>query len=30
MAVSLVDAQGKALPDEPANVRSYFMASLPH
>ena len=30
MAVSLVDAQGKDLPTEPANVRSYFMASLPH
>jgi hypothetical protein len=30
MGVSLVDAQGKDLPAEPAIVRSYFMASLPH
>jgi hypothetical protein len=30
MAVSLVDTNGKDLPDEPANVRSFFMASLPH
>jgi hypothetical protein len=30
MAVSLADAQGKASANEPANVRSYFMASLPH
>jgi hypothetical protein len=30
MGVSLVDIQGKDLPAEPSNVRSYFMASLPH
>jgi hypothetical protein len=30
MGVSLVDMQGKDLPPEPSNVRSYFMASLPH
>jgi Alpha/beta hydrolase domain len=30
MAVSLVDSQGKDIPTEPSNVRSYFMASLPH
>jgi hypothetical protein len=30
MAVSLVDTDGKDLPNEPSNVRSYFMASLPH
>jgi hypothetical protein len=30
MAVSLVDTHGKDLPKEPSNVRSYFMASLPH
>jgi Alpha/beta hydrolase domain len=30
MAVGLVDSDGKDLPNEPANVRSFFMASLPH
>jgi hypothetical protein len=30
MAVGLVDARGKDLKNEPANVRSYFIASLPH
>jgi hypothetical protein len=30
MAVGLVDTHGKDLPDEPSNVRSFFMASLPH
>jgi hypothetical protein len=30
MAVGLVDLDGKDLPNEPPNVRSYFMASLPH
>ena len=30
MAVAAVDDAGNDLRDEPANVRSYFMASLPH
>jgi hypothetical protein len=30
MAVGFVDDAGRDLPDEPANVRSYFIASLPH
>ena len=30
MAVAAVDDAGRDLRDEPANVRSYFMASLPH
>ncbi|HEX5282197.1 MAG TPA: alpha/beta hydrolase domain-containing protein [Micropepsaceae bacterium] len=30
MAVGLVDAKGRDRTDEPANVRSYFIASLPH
>jgi hypothetical protein len=30
MAVAFVDNGGRDLPDEPANVRSYFIASLPH
>jgi len=30
MAVGFVDNAGRDLPDEPANVRSYFIASLPH
>ncbi len=30
MAVALVDNAGRDLTEEPANVRSYFIASLPH
>ena len=30
MAVGLVDAKGRDRTDEPANVRNYFIASLPH
>jgi hypothetical protein len=30
MAVGMVDEAGMDLRDEPANVRSYFLASLPH
>ena len=30
MAVGLVDTKGKDLTNEPANVRSYFVASMPH
>ena len=30
MAVGLVDVKGKDLDSEPANVRNYFVASLPH
>ncbi len=30
MAVGMVDAKGRDRTDEPANVRSYFIASLPH
>ena len=30
MAVGFVDNGGHDLPDEPVNVRSYFLASLPH
>jgi hypothetical protein len=30
MSGSFVDPHGKELPNEPSNVRSYFMASLPH
>jgi hypothetical protein len=30
MAVAIVDAAGVDLRDEPADVRSYFLASLPH
>jgi hypothetical protein len=30
MAVGLVASNGKDLPNEPANVRSFFIASLPH
>ena len=30
MAVGLVDAKGRDRTDEPANVRNYFLASLPH
>lgn len=30
MAVGLVDAKGRDRTDEPANVRTYFIASLPH
>ncbi|HEY7299677.1 MAG TPA: alpha/beta hydrolase domain-containing protein [Xanthobacteraceae bacterium] len=30
MAAGLVDPKGNDYTDEPANVRSYFMASLPH
>ena len=30
MAVGFVDNAGHDLPDEPTNVRSYFIASLPH
>src|SRR5687768_5870703 len=30
MAVGLVDANGKDRTDEPANVRQFFVASMPH